>query len=129
MIPLFEERIIKEDGPDIVLERSDGKIIKTKKDGSSAPMFLKYPVENREDFSKLKKRYNPNLKDRLPKNWEELRTDYENRSYPIQLGQGPDGFFGILRELMGIERACIAFYDEPDFVHEIFDFYTSFWRD
>ncbi|MBM3702048.1 MAG: hypothetical protein FJW63_03480 [Actinobacteria bacterium] len=127
IIPRFRKKILRDEGNNIVLRNNDGKILKTRKDGTSMPLFLKYPVENKEDFKKLKKRYDTDFKKRLPKNWDKLKKDYKKRSYPLQLGMAPDGFFAVLRELMGFEKACMVFYDDPKFVIEIFDFYTTYW--
>jgi len=130
-IPQFEEEVISQDNENIVYRRSDGKIVRTKKDGTSMPLFLDYPVKKRKDLRKFFERFNPDSQDRFPpdKEWQKLVVEYRKRTYPLQLGGGStfNGFFSVLRELMGLEKTMVAFYDEPSMVHEILDFFTEFY--
>ena len=112
IIPNYEEEIYEEDEVNITMRRGDGKVVKTRKDGTYIPFFIEYPIKTKNDFNKFKRRYDTNLCKRLPKNWSELIKEYKNRTYPLQLG-GLYGFFSIIRELMGPINGMTAFYDNP----------------
>lgn len=127
-IPVFKKEIFNQDSENITFRREDGKIIKTRKDGSSMPHFIDYPVKNKKDFEKIKERFNPDSKDRIPDNWNETVKVYEDRVYPLQLGGGNfSGFFSILREMMGVEETLYSFYDNPSLVFEMLEFFTDYY--
>lgn len=125
--PEFEEIIYEQDEENIVYKRGDGKIVKTKKDGSSMPNFLEYPVKNEHDFEILKERFNPDSPGRLPANYDEFVSEYKKRSYPLFMGGGNfSGFYSTVRELLGVEESLFIFYDNPDFVTRILDFFVDY---
>jgi hypothetical protein len=126
--PLFEKEVYEEDEENIVFKREDdGKIVKTRKDGSSMPLFLEYPVKNRKDFEKIKEKFNPDHPSRIPDNFDEKIKDYKKRDYVLQTGGTLfSGFFSIIRELMGLETTLINFYDDPKLIIEMLEFFTDY---
>ncbi|MCL4376941.1 MAG: hypothetical protein M1409_00965, partial [Actinobacteria bacterium] len=62
IIPKFDEEIYYEDEMNITMKRDDGSVVKTRKDGTSVPLFLEYPVKNKNDLKKIKSRYDTDLK-------------------------------------------------------------------
>ncbi|HHV96120.1 MAG TPA: hypothetical protein GXX37_06555 [Clostridiaceae bacterium] len=134
MIPQFEEKIIEhKDGHYIVQDwmgaiteisdKYDYTYLRTAKDFVTRK-WHKFPVETREDWEEMKKRYNPDEPKRLPENLDELCKKLENRDYVITISfNGP---FWQLREWLGFENLCIKFIEEPDFVHEMIEFWTDF---
>ena len=128
-IPLFEKEIFFEDNENITYKREDGKIVKTRKDGSSMPQFISYPVKNKKDFNNIKERFNPDSIKRFPKKFDELIIEYNKRTYPLQITGGyyALGFFSIIRELVGLEAGLYLFYDDPVLVYEILDFFTDYY--
>lgn len=128
-LPKYDRVVFEENENTIVFQREDdGKIVKTKKDGSSMPQFLQYPVKNRKDFNKIIEKFNPYDKNRFPDNFDELIERYKKRTYPLGIGGTLfSGFFSILRELMGLEASLLCFYDDPDFITEILDFFTDYY--
>lgn len=84
----------------------------------------KHPVENRDDWLKMKERYNPEAPERFPPNFAEQCTaqvkDDKINSLTFE------GIFWQLREWCGLENLCIMMIDEPDLVHEMADFWTGF---
>ena len=127
-IPVFEKEIFSEDSETITYRREDGKIVKTKKDGSSMSQFISYPVKNRKDFNKIKEKFNFSSDERLPKEFNKYISKYENRTYPLQLWGGSySGFFSILREMLGLENTLYLFFDDPMLVNEILEFFTDYY--
>jgi Uroporphyrinogen-III decarboxylase len=124
--PMFEKKVVNDDGEHLVIADSDGITKKIKKDDpdTSMPQFLKFPVENREDYeSKILWRYDYTSKRRFPENWRELTQRYSERDYP--LGMFVIGPFGHLRNLMGDEGLMYMLYDDPGLIHNI----MTHWRD
>lgn len=128
-LPKYEQVVFEEDKENIVfLREEDGKVVKTRKDGTSMPQFLEFPVKSKKDFEKIKERFNPEDKNRLPENFDELMKEYRKRTYVLEIGGTLfSGFFSILRELMGLEKTLFCFYDNPSMILEILDFFTDYY--
>lgn len=128
-LPLFDREVYEEDEDNITYKREDdGKVVKTRKDGTSMPLFLEFPVKNRQDFEKIKERFDPYHPDRLPKNFNEKIKEYETRNYVLQLGGTLfSGFFSILREMMGLETTLMNFYDDPKLIIDMLEFFTDYY--
>jgi uroporphyrinogen-III decarboxylase len=113
-----EERIL-EDTPDHTLGIDQmGRRVLLVKQSASLPHALEYPVKNREDWLRVKQHYEFS-EDRLPAGWEEQAREHLRAGR--LLGVGAPGAFFELRELMGEEVLCLAFYEQPDLVHEMLD--------
>ena len=106
----------------------DGKIVKTKKDGSSMPQYLEYPVKSRHDFEKIKEKFDPDHPGRVPGNFEQKIKEYKERDYVLQIGGTPfSGFYSVLREMMGVKAVSICFYDDPKLIIEMLEFFTDYY--
>lgn len=127
-LPLFDEEVYEEDEETITFKRDyDGKVVKTRKDGTSMPAFLEYPVKTRKDFEKIKERFDPNNPKRTPENFDQVIEEYKNRDYVIQTGGTLfSGFFSILREMMGLENTVMMFFDDPKLIIEMMEFFTDY---
>lgn len=127
-LPLFEREVYEEDEVNIIFKREyDGKIVKTRKDGTSMPFFMEYPVKNRKDFEDIKYRFDPENPGRIPDSFEKKIEEYKKRDYVLQTGGTPfSGFFSILREMMGVEATLLNFYDDPEFIVEMLEFFTDY---
>ena len=125
--PKFEKIVIEETETHIILIDEEGIKQEILKDGSSMPRFLDYLVSGRDDFERIKERFNPDDPGRFPKNLSDIIKQLGDRDYPIALGGKPVGFFGSLRELMGFEGALTSYYDDPKLTKDILTFLTDFW--
>ncbi|NSW89136.1 MAG: hypothetical protein HPY74_00390 [Firmicutes bacterium] len=134
MIPQFEEKVLEhKDGHYIVQDwmgaiteisdKYDYTYIRSAKDFVTRK-WHKFPVETREDWEEMKKRYNPDTTGRLPENLDEICEKLKDRDYVV--GINVNGPFWQLREWLGFENLCIKFIEEPDFVHEMIEFWTEF---
>jgi hypothetical protein len=123
--PPFEHKVIAEDAQTILYINHEGILMRERKDNpwSSMPQFVRFPVETREDFRRFwKERMQPDLNARLGPDWKERLTAYRQRDYPlIIIADRWGGFFGPLRNLLGVEKLCTLFYDDPAFVEEMMD--------
>jgi uroporphyrinogen decarboxylase len=128
--PAFEHKVVSEDAEHVVYINHEGILMKELKNNpqSSMPQFLKFPVETREDFRRFwKERMQPDLARRIGPDWkEELR---KRRAQPVPFIVISDrwgGFFGPLRNLLGVESLCMMFHDDPAFVEEMMEANADF---
>ena len=128
--PPFEKKIVEEDDIHVAFINHEGILIKENKKNpaSSMPQFIRFPVENREDFRSFwRERMKPDLNARIGTDWREQLTAFRSQPVPfIIISDRWGGFFGPLRNLTGVERLCTLFYDDPDLVEEMMDANADF---
>lgn len=89
------------------------------------PQFLDWPVKSREDWDRVKERFNSADPRRYPLDWgNEMIEYYKTVNYPIRVRV--PGFFGFGRQLMGTVPWLLAFYKDPELVREMEKFWTDF---
>jgi uroporphyrinogen decarboxylase len=125
--PAFTPGIIEEREETRLVKDGFGVIKEVRKDAGSIPRFVKWPMEDRNDFEQLKERLQPGLSKRVPQNWEELVARYQRCDFPLIAGFCGEGFFGNLRRLMGEVRLFTAYYDEPELIHDMNDYFATLW--
>jgi uroporphyrinogen decarboxylase len=125
--PAFEYRLLEDRGATRIVSDEYGITQEIRVDGGSVPRYIAYPVSGPEDWKALRARLDPDDPGRLPRGWPELVQRYNTGDRVVQLGAPPWGLFGTLREMMGVERFLMAFYDMPDLVHEMMDHLTDLW--
>jgi len=126
-LPRFIRRVI-EDNPLYRIEIDDRGITRKihKEHPSLVYSYLDHPVKNRDDWERMKERFNPRDAGRYPKNWSpELIASYNQAPYPVGLVIHPF-FFRLGLFMMGLERFLLAFYDAPELIHDIFSFWADF---
>ena len=87
------------------------------------PQFVRFPVETRDDFRKFwAARMQPDLAARIGAGWRDQLRRHRNRDYVyVVLADRWGGFFGSLRNLVGVETLCMLFHDDPAFVEEMME--------
>ncbi|MAE64190.1 MAG: hypothetical protein CMJ18_07925 [Phycisphaeraceae bacterium] len=135
MIPEFEEKtLMHRPGGTIIVQDWKGNVceISDRFDATylrGAPDFvtrtwLKLPVESREQWPDMARRYDPDDPDRFPSDYYERCALLQERDYVGGLSfSGP---FWQLREWVGFEALCMLFHDDPSFVREMIDFWQDF---
>ena len=133
MLPPFDEEVLEEDERYVVKRHADGSVTRALKEGSSRGMrmsmdqHLSHPVTDRASWEEIKKRYNPHSPARYPQWWEDVKRCLAGRDYPLAATHnGCFGLYSFLRRLMGTERACTIFYDDPVLAEEILDYLTDY---
>jgi len=127
-IPSFITRTLQEDERYVTVSVESGGlrwVSKNLKAGTSMPLFLEFGIKDRDDFEKIKARFNPEDMRRYPKNWSDELLDYY-RSTDKPVGIGLPGLFGYVRGMTGMERLLVWFHKDPKLVHNMFDFFTDF---
>ena len=128
MLPKFEEKIIEQTDRYKIWIDDLGALRKDFADnenpGFVTRSWLKFPVESRTDFIEIKKRYNPGDPGRFADDFIEKAKVYNKAMAPVIISI--PFLFWTSRDWMGFENLCMAFYDEPDLLHEMFEFITDF---
>ena len=80
------------------------------------PLPLDYPVRNMDDWLKVKDHY-AFSEERFAPNWEAIarRHSAEGRVVTVHIPGG----FDEPRQLMGEEALCIAYYEQPELIHDM----------
>jgi len=124
MVPGFEPETIQETSHQRIIIDGSGVKKKVVKTGESVPQFLGFPVKTRRDFEEMMTRYNPASPARYPLHWEDLKRGWADRTSP--LGISCLGFFGTVRDWMGLENCLLAFHDDPALIGEMMEFIAEF---
>jgi len=118
--PTFETRILSEDEHTLTIINEGGQKAKVFKDHpEKMPMYLDHPVADRASWDEYKKRLDPNTPERFPSEWDNYVQRMNSRDEPVLMFTG--GFFGYLREWMGVENLLYLFYDDPVFVEDMME--------
>ncbi|MBI2938863.1 MAG: hypothetical protein HYY04_00360 [Chloroflexi bacterium] len=130
-IPTFVPRTIGEDAESVTTIDNYGFTVRTLKERAISPKFYYYiqgSVASREDWQRMKRRYEPHDIRRYPKAWSpDLVEHYRTSPRPIglRLTWGPGR--GIKNgHMLGLEKFLQTIYDDPAFVEDIFDFWADF---
>ena len=126
-MPKFVPEILEDEGVNVVSRDEWGMVERHRKDLSALAHFIRGPVENRDDWERLKaQRLQPTLEGRLPANWNSLKEEYRVRDYPLVIGGG-QGFFGTARRLLGEILVLLVFHDDPQLIRDIMDYLADFF--
>jgi len=123
--PPFGRKILSEDDT-YRIELSDmGATVKRRKDFPSMYYgYTDFPVKTAGDWQEYKKRFSPG-EYRYGDDLEDMAEEARLSENPVCLMLYPFfmrlGFYS-----MGFERFLTAFYDEPEFMHGMFDFWSAF---
>lgn len=133
-IPKFEQKILDDTLEYQVVQDELGIVTRRLKAGEvagfrmSMDQYLKFPVEKPEDFVDIKRRLIPGISDRYPENLNERIKLWQQRHYPLVFGENcaANGFYWRAREFMGTENLSYAWYDYPNLMHEMMEFFADF---
>jgi len=114
--PPFETRVIKEtDEERIAIDRM-GRRTRLLKKFASIALPMEFPVSDMDSWQDFKRRmkWSP---DRIGEGLEEAVAENVRRGHLNRIGG--KGFYWFPRDLMGDENLCIAYYEQPELVHDI----------
>ena len=127
LFPRFEREVLKNEGEKVLVRDEDGITLRETKRMKSIPQYIRFPVENRENYEALRWRLNGADPGRYPADWDQQVQRILASDHPV--GIMLDGFFGWPRKLMGLENLCLAYYDQPDLVETINSCHVHFIKD
>ena len=119
LYPPFEERILEETGDYVIRISQRGVKERNYKHGNSMPEHLQYPIKGRADLAWLRDRLDPEAPGRVQATW--LAAARRMRDDGALLFCNGGTYFAFLNEHMGTEPLMYAYFDSPDFIHEVND--------
>ncbi len=138
-IPLFEEKTLSVDGNKRIwidnfgVKRLDA--VNQPTPGFQTRSYLEFPVKNPNDFHKMQERFDPHTPERTVDlddrgnpvagtGWRDRVEEIKNSDYPVHI-QIPSIYWRT-RDWCGFEGLSLMIYDQPNLVHEMFEFWTWF---
>jgi hypothetical protein len=116
-----QEPVVLEETEDFVFTRDDlGRTLKLSKKAATLPLPQDWPVRTMDDWQKIKAMYEfseASLAARLAGDWEATAHRYLEQGVTIAVSI--PGGYDEPRQLMGEERLSMAYYDQPELVHDI----------
>lgn len=133
-IPPYETEILEQTPEYEIVRNSKGivtrALIEGTVDGGRMCMdeYLRFPVESPEDWPAVKARLEAGLPARRAEVTPEKVARWKQRDYPLILGHNcqANGFYWRAREFMGTENLSFAWYDYPEMMHEMMEWYADF---
>lgn len=120
------EEILEETEEYVIARDGRGRRVKLHKQAATLGLPLEYPVRTADDWRKLRHHYQ-HSDGRFAQGWEQRAAEHREAGRVVTVSA--PGAFSELRELMGDEASCLAYYDQPDLVHEILDtIYSTAFR-
>ncbi len=123
LYPSFEPQVIEETDEYVIRQDKMGTVGKINKGITTLPLPIQFPVKDSDNW---KEEYRPRLhysSNRFGDDWEEHYQRIRNQGLPITVNW--KGFYWFPRDLMGDEKLCMAYYLQPDLVHDILDTYAE----
>jgi len=134
MLPKFEEKVLEHTGGHYIVQDWMGAITEISDEYDvtylrDAKDFVtrkwhKFPVENRDDWERMKTRYRPDTPGRFPDDFDACCDQFQGRDYPSGVNFG--GPFWQMREWLGLEGLCTRMIEDPALIHEMVEFWTEF---
>jgi len=118
----WKETVVEETEEYLIKRDSLGRRLKLYKNVSSIPLPLDYPVRDMESWLAVKPmfKFDESRVDR--DGIEKAAAAQANGALVVALIPGG---FDLPRQLMGAERACLCYYDQPELMHDILDTVTT----
>ena len=120
LTPPFEgpPQVVEERETSRIERLPDGTVQEVQKSGlKTIPHYLKFPIENRDDWQRFKERLDPEDPRRFQADYKELGRTLMRGDLPVGIGLG--SYFGIPRNWIGFERISLMVYDDRPLVEEI----------
>jgi hypothetical protein len=123
--PRVPYQVLEEDERTITYVNHEGIVMRELKEhrDTSMPQFVKFPVENAADFERFAAQYlQLNTNARLTPEWHAGVARLHASEFPRTCNADRwGGFFGPLRNLMGLENLCVAFYEQPALIERMME--------
>ena len=134
MMPEFEERVLERTGGHLIVQDWKGNICEISDEFDVSYLrnaidfctrrWIRCPVENRDDWEQMKRRYRLDTPGRFGDGFNERCERTRDRDWVLAMGfSGP---FWQMREWCGFEGLCMMMVDHPDLVAEMAVFWTDF---
>ncbi len=119
MFPFFERTVIRHEGDHVIAQDHEGNLCEMTTKETSMPKYIKYVLETRSDWEKLKEeRLNIHTMDRYG-DLDLFAKQARKTGLPIIFNGG--SLYGWLRNWMGVENFSYALLSEKEWVAEMMD--------
>ena len=119
-----QPQVLEERGEIVVRRLGDGTVDQVYRSGDYNRHIIEWPVKTMRDWEAYREKHlDPDDPSRFPDDWAAQVQHYRDRDYPLQLTHR--GVYGFARDRMGDENLAFAFYDAPELVHEVMEYYTD----
>ena len=131
LYPGFPAETVEETDKYIISRDGEGtlsKRFKHNEGGIVTTQDLSHAISTRKDWERLRDgQLDPGDPGRYPdeKTWKQLKEGWKNRRSLLTIDGG--GFYGVVRNWMGVENVSYALYDDPEWVREMFDTLADFY--
>jgi hypothetical protein len=126
--PPFPTEVLWEDEEHVKRRAADGSVVLLRKDSSSLPHVLEWPVKDRASWEQLKEeRLRIDISGRLSDDWPQQIAEYRIRDWPLVIGGPFLGVFSSLRDLFGFESMMYTFFDDPQLIRDVLGHLTALW--
>jgi len=106
-----------EETDEYILSRDElGRMMKLSKGVATLPLPLEYPLKNMDDWLKIRPWYEFS-EARFGEGWERVAREHLEAGRVVCVGI--PGGFDEPRQLLGEEGLCVAYYDQPDLIHDV----------
>jgi uroporphyrinogen decarboxylase len=110
--PPFEEKVLKETEEEQVISDANGVIFRQRKSHKTIPNYIRFPIENEEDYKDLLPRLDGTDPGRYCEDFDQELHWRRERGEII--GVNLRGFLGFGRKYMGVEKWRMGFYSLTD---------------
>jgi hypothetical protein len=114
----YPEQILEETDEYLIARDTYGRTVKLIKASATLPLPLSHPVRNMDDWLKIKSHYTYS-ESRFGADWEVIARQAVRDGLVVSVSI--PGGFDEPRQLMGEENLCLAFYEQPELIHDILD--------
>jgi len=130
-IPRYKQRLLSETDRHREYVTETGAIARRSKTGRyawySMPMYVEFPVKDRESWQEYRRRLDPSDPKRYPKDWDDeayIQTfeAYQDGGTMLRF----NGFYGFGAQLMGIPAFNVMFYRDPELIHDMIQYWEYF---
>ncbi|MFC1526142.1 hypothetical protein ACFL6X_04950 [Candidatus Latescibacterota bacterium] len=125
--PAFERENLADEGDTVVFRDEHGITKRDRKDGTTMPQFLDYPVKDRKTWEEHKWRFDPDTPGRFPTDWDQRARDLRESEAVVGVGTYPYGFYGGVRTMMGAEASLMACATDPELIEDINRHLCDLW--
>lgn len=111
-----EEEILEETEDHVIARDQMGRRVKLSKKAATIPLPMDYPVKNMDDWRKIKHHYEYS-EERFGRDWEKIARAHREAGRVVTVSI--PGGYDEPRQLLGEEELSVAYYEQPELVHDI----------
>jgi uroporphyrinogen decarboxylase len=123
LFPRFERTLLSREGDREIIRDEEGNICEVVSDDSTMPRYIKFGLETREDWERLRgERLDPDAEGRIG-DVEAVLVRAQRNGRPVFFHAG--SLYGWLRNWMGVEGFSLALMTDRPWVEEMMDHLTA----